>query len=127
MGYTAPMDILRQLGTILGFGFLGELLSRFLPLGIPASVLGLLLMLAALGIKLLKPEHLGKTAAFISRNMSFFFLPMAASVLENFGILKRVLPQFILICLAGMLVTFGVTYGTVRLMRVLMERGPRGV
>jgi putative effector of murein hydrolase LrgA (UPF0299 family) len=56
--------------------------------------------------------------------MSFFFLPAAASVLENFGVLKRALPRFILICLAGMLVTFGVTYGTVRLIRVLMGRGP---
>jgi holin-like protein len=119
------MRILGQLALILAFGYGGEILAYYLPLGMPPSVLGLFLMLAALGTGLLKPRHLGETADFLSGHMAFFFLPAAVTILENFPVFRPVLVQFILICFAGTAVTFAVTYGTVRLIRVLLPgRGP---
>ncbi|MDR2663405.1 MAG: CidA/LrgA family protein [Treponema sp.] len=116
------MKILRQLAIILLFSYAGEALSRFLPAGLPASVWGLLLLLVFLGLRIVKPEHLGVTADFLSANMAFFFLPAAVTILENFGLLWPVLFKFTVICFAGAAVTFAVTYGTVRLVRFLMER-----
>ncbi|MDR1307042.1 MAG: CidA/LrgA family protein [Treponema sp.] len=116
------MKILRQLAIILLFGCAGEVLSRFLPARLPASVWGLLLMLIFLGLRILKPEHLGASADFLSANMAFFFLPAAVTILENFGLLWPVLFKFIVICFAGAAVTFAVSYSTVRLIRFLMER-----
>jgi holin-like protein len=116
------MRILRQIAIILAFGYAGEALCRFVPLGFPASVWGLLLMLVFLGLRILKPRHLEETARFLSANMAFFFLPAAVTILENFGIMRPVLFQFMLICIAGTVVTFAVTYGTVRLIRLFMER-----
>jgi holin-like protein len=118
------MRILRQLGLILGFGFLGEIISYRLPVGMPASVLGMVLMLAALGIKLVKPEHLGETADFLSANMAFFFLPAAVTVLENYGHIQPVVVQLILIVIISTVGTFFITYGTVRFSRmILLKRG----
>jgi holin-like protein len=116
------MRILRELGLILAFGFLGEGISHYLPLGIPASVLGMVLMLAALGIKLIKPEQLGATADFLSANMSFFFLPAAVTVLENYGYIQPVLIKLFLIVLISTFVTFFVTYGTVRFFRMILSK-----
>jgi holin-like protein len=116
------MQILRQLGIILFFGFLGEILSRFFPLGMPASVLGLLLMLAALGLKLLRPESIGTAADYLSVNMSFFFLPAAAMILENYAYIEPVLVQVILICVITTVLTFFATYGTVRLFRMILKK-----
>ncbi|MDR2111332.1 MAG: CidA/LrgA family protein [Spirochaetaceae bacterium] len=116
------MKILRQLALILLFGFAGEILSRCLPLGMPASVWGLILMLGALGVRILKPEHLGEAADYLSANMSFFFLPAAVTILENFEVFRPVLFRFVLICCAAAVVTFGVTYGTVRFIRIILER-----
>jgi holin-like protein len=116
------MHILRQLGLILAFGFLGEIISHYLPLGMPASVLGMILMLVALGIKLVKPEHLGVTAGFLSANMSFFFLPAAVTVLENYGYIQPVLIKLLLIVLISTVVTFFLTYGTVRLFRMILSK-----
>ncbi|MDR2073201.1 MAG: CidA/LrgA family protein [Spirochaetaceae bacterium] len=113
------MNTLKQLLIILSFGFLGEILSFYLPLGMPASVLGLVLMLAALGSKLLKPSHLGTTAGYLSANMAFFFLPAAVTVLENYGLLKPVVVQLIIIGILSTVITFFVTYGTVRICRLL--------
>ncbi|AEF85668.1 murein hydrolase exporter [Treponema primitia ZAS-2] len=116
------MRILRQLGIILGFGFLGEIISFYLPMGLPASVLGLALMLSALGFRLLKPEQLGETADFISTNMAFFFLPAAVTVLENYGVIKPILLQLLLIAIISTVTTFFITYFTVRVSRMLLGK-----
>jgi holin-like protein len=116
------MRILRQIAVIFAFGYAGEALSRFIPIGFPASVWGLLLMLVFLGLRIVKPRHLEETARFLGANMAFFFLPAAVTILENFGAMRPVLFPFILICAAGTAATFAVTYGTVRLIRLLMER-----
>jgi holin-like protein len=88
----------------------------------PASVLGLLLMLACLGFRLLKPEHLGETADFLSANMAFFFLPAVALVLNNFDAIQGVIFKLLAICVFCTFFTFAVTYGTVRLFQILLRK-----
>ncbi|MDR1931135.1 MAG: CidA/LrgA family protein [Treponema sp.] len=116
------MDVLRPLGIILAFGFAGEFLSRLLPLGMPASVWGLMLMLAALGFKALKPEDLGKTGEYLSANMAFFFLPAAATVLENAALIRGAVVKLLAIIVISSAVTFFVSYGTVRLLRRILGK-----
>jgi holin-like protein len=114
--------VFRQLGVILAFGFAGEIIARFIPTGLPVSVLGMILMFAALGIRVLKPEHLGATADFLSANMAFFFLPAAAAVLRNFELIRPVVWRMLFICCVCSVVTFAAAYGTVRLCRKLMKK-----
>jgi holin-like protein len=116
------MEIIKQLGLIFAFGFAGEILAYLVPLGMPASVLGLFIMLIALGFRVLKPEHLGKTADFLSANMAFFFLPAVASVLSNYDTIKGVVLQLLVICILCTLITFGAAYGTVRLFQIIMKK-----
>ncbi|MDR1277470.1 MAG: CidA/LrgA family protein [Treponema sp.] len=116
------MHIIKQLGLILAFGFAGEILAALLPLGLPASVLGLFLMLLFLGFRILRPEHLGETADYLSANMAFFFLPAVAPVLGNYEIIKGVVFQLLGICILCTFITFGLSYGTVRLFQVLLKK-----
>jgi holin-like protein len=116
------MRILKQLGIILIIGYFGEILSYYIPLGLPASILGLLLMLAVLGLKLVKPGDLGETGDYLSANMAFFFLPAAATVLENYEHIASILVQVILICVSAAILTFFVTYGTVRFFRIILSK-----
>jgi holin-like protein len=116
------MRILKQLGIILIIGLLGEILSFYIPLGVPASILGLLLMLAALALKVVKPEHLGETADYLSANMAFFFLPAAAMILENYEYIAPVLFQVIGVCILTTLLTFFASYGTVRFFRIIFSK-----
>ena len=117
------MRIIQQLGLILAFGFAGEVAGALFPAGMPASVLGLLIMLACLGLKLLKPEHLGETADFLSANMAFFFLPAVASVLNNYDAIKGVVLLLLGICIVCTFLTFALTYGTVRLFQIILRKG----
>jgi holin-like protein len=116
------MRIIQQLGLILAFGFAGEILAFLVPLGLPASVLGLFLLLLCLALKILKPERLGETADFLSANMAFFFLPAVASVLNNYGEIQGVVLKLLGICILCTFFTFAATYATVRLFQIILKK-----
>jgi holin-like protein len=115
------MTIFRELFIILIFGYAGEILARFLPIGLPAGVLGILLMLAALGSGILRERNLGRAADYLSNHMGFFFLPAAVTILLNFEYIRPAIWQIILICTVCSVITFAVTYSTVRLFRILLR------
>ena len=116
------MRYIKQLGLILAFAFAGEIFVRLVPGGLTATIIGQLLMLAALGLKLLKPEHIRECADFLSGIMAFFFLPAATTIINNFPLIKPVLWQLVFIGVICTFCTFFVTYGTVRVLRILLNR-----
>mgnify|MGYP004432947441 CR=1 FL=1 len=59
------MDLIFQFLRIMVFCFAGELCYNFLPLPIPASVYGLLLLLAALKLGWVKLEQVRTAALFL--------------------------------------------------------------
>ncbi len=114
------MRILGQICLILGFAFAGELLAFFVPLGIPASVFGLVLLLTALKTGIVKPEYINDTARFLSGNMAFFFVPPAVSIVSTYSLIHSVLFKLIIICLLSTLVTFLTAYWGVRIVQIIM-------
>ena len=116
------MRFIKQLCLILAFAFAGEIFARLVPGGLPASVMGMLFMLAALGLKLLKPEHIGECSDFLSGIMAFFFLPAAATIIQNFALILPVLWQLLFIGIVCTFFTFFASYGTTRLLRILLSR-----
>lgn len=84
------MKYLRQFCIILLLSFLGEGLHIILPLPVPASVYGLVLMLAALQTGILKTHQVRETAGFLIEIMPVMFIPAAAGLLNAWGVLKPV-------------------------------------
>jgi holin-like protein len=117
------MEIIIQLGLIIGFGYAGELAARLLPFRFPAGVLGIILVFVSLSFRITRPRQFGKTADFISAHMGFFFLPLAVSILQNYRAVAPVLFQFVAVCVISTLITFAVSYGAVRLLRIVLEQG----
>lgn len=72
------MDLIFQFLRIMVFCFAGELCHNFLPLPIPASVYGLLLLLAALKLGWVKPEQVRTAALFLIGIFPLLFVPAAA-------------------------------------------------
>ena len=116
------MRYIKQLGLILAFAFAGEIFVRLVPGGLPATVMGLLFMLAALGSKLLKPAHISECAGFLSGIMAFFFLPAAVTIIQNSALILPVLWQLLFIGVITTFFTFFVTYGTVRFLQIMLNR-----
>lgn len=103
------MKYLMQFARILGVCLLGEALRALLPLPIPASIYGLVLMLVFLMTGLLKLEQVEGAADFLIQIMPPMFLPSAVGLLEQFDGLRSILLPFLVICFVGLLVTFAVT------------------
>lgn len=76
------MRYLFQFGRILAFCFIGEVLHAVLPLPVPASVYGLLLLLLALCFGIVKPEQVRETGLFLTGIFPLLFVPAAAGVME---------------------------------------------
>lgn len=80
--------ILVQMAIFSGVLFVSDVISSFLPLPIPASVIGIILLFLALHtgiIKLAWVEDLGET--FIA-NISFLFVPSSISLITSLDIIK---------------------------------------
>ena len=71
-----------QFGRILAFCFLGEVLHAVLPLPVPASVYGLVLLLGALHFGLVKLEQVREVGLYLTGIFPLLFVPAAAGVME---------------------------------------------
>ena len=85
------MALIFQFGRILLVCFLAEGLSVLLPLPIPASVYGLLLMLAALGLKIIKVDQVKQASSFLVGILPILFLVPAVGIMSLWVELKAFL------------------------------------
>ena len=90
------MEYILQFARILGFCLAGEALHYFLPLPVPASIYGLLLMFAALQSGWLKPERVKAAGAFLISIFTIMFVPGTVGVMELWDVLAGLLPAILL-------------------------------
>ena len=76
------MKYVRQLIIILLISFVGEILNYLLPLPVPASVYGLVLLLLALNFRLIRLEDVKEVGVFLTGIFPLLFVPAAAGVME---------------------------------------------
>lgn len=103
------MVFLRQFLVILGFSFLGEALHALLPLPIPASVYGLVLLFLALCLGVVKPEKVKGAAGFLLEIMPVLFIPALVGLLDVWPLVEPILLPALVIAGVSTLVTMGVT------------------
>lgn len=103
------MIYIRQFGIILGITFLGELLNFTIPLPIPASIYGLILMLVLLSTKILSLNQVKETGNFLIEIMPLMFIPAAAGILVSWDILKSILIPLIIITIITTVIVMVVT------------------
>ena len=91
------MTFLRQFMIILLLSFLGEVLKMFIPLPIPASVYGLVLMLVCLMTGVLKTSQVKDAAFFLIEIMPVMFIPAAAGLIDSWKVLQPLLLPILVI------------------------------
>lgn len=103
------MKYIRQFLTILLFCFLGELLKYLIPLPIPTSIYGLILMLTALLSGILKVDQVDDTAVFLIDIMSVMFIPAGVGLLTSIEALRPNLAAIIVITILTTVLVMGIT------------------
>ena len=81
------MRYLRQFTIILLISFLGEILHHFIPLPIPASIYGLVLLFAGLEAGLIPLAAVKDVSRFLIEIMPVMFIPAAVGLLECWGLI----------------------------------------
>ena len=106
------MKYIRQFLIILLISFLGELLKYIIPLSVPASIYGMVLMFLALELKILKVSDVKETSTFLIEIMPLMFVPAGVGLLDSWEALQPIWLQVVIITLISTVVVMGV-YGTI--------------
>ena len=91
------MKHVQQFSIILLISVIGELLKTFLPLPVPASVYGLVIMLVALLTGILKLDQVKDAADFLIEIMPVMFIPAAAGLIDSWKVLQPLLLPLLVI------------------------------
>lgn len=103
------MKYLKQFGIILFVSLLGELLRMLIPLPIPASVYGLVLMLILLMTGIIKLQQIKEVSAFLIEIMPVMFIPAGVGLLESWPPLRPVWIPVVFISVATTIIVMAVT------------------
>ncbi len=83
------MKYLKQFGIILAFSFLGEVLNYILPLPVPASIYGIVLLFICLMSGLLHVEDVAVSGYFLIEIMPIMFIPATVGLINSWSIRRR--------------------------------------
>lgn len=103
------MKYLKQFGIILTISFVGELCNYLIPLPIPASIYGLVILFVGLSTKWIPLDSVKETGKFLIEIMPIMFIPAAVGLIDAWGILKPVCIPVIAITLLTTIIVMGVT------------------
>lgn len=103
------MRFIKQLLIILGVTFAGEALHFLLPLPVPASIYGLVLMLLCLCFKVFPLRAAEETGDFLINLMPALFVPATVGVMAAWDVLQPVLLQVALITFLSLIVVMAVS------------------
>ena len=91
------MKYVKEFGIILIVSLVGELLNYFLPLPVPASIYGLVLMFLCLMLGIIKLSDVHDTACFLIEIMPLMFIPAATGLMTSWGIIRAKLFAYLAI------------------------------
>lgn len=103
------MKHLKQFTIILAVTCAGELMKAVIPLPIPGSIYGLVLMLGLLMSGRLRVESVEETGKFLVEIMPVMFIPAAAGVMTSWGQLRPILLPVSVITAASTVLVMAVT------------------
>ena len=102
------MKYLKQFCLIILFSFLGELCRYLIPYPIPASIYGMVLLFAALSLKIIKIESIREGGYFLTSCLPVLFVAPAVNLMDCWDQLRANWLPVVLIVVVSTVVTFGV-------------------
>ena len=103
------MKYLRQFGIILAVTCVGEIMKYFIPLPIPGSIYGLILMFVLLLAKVIKVEHVKETGEFLIEIMPLMFIQAGVGLITSWSQLQPFLVPLLVITVVSTFVVMIVT------------------
>lgn len=103
------MKFLRQFIIILVISFIGELLKYILPLPVPASIYGMVILFVGLLTGLIKLENVREAGRFLIEIMPIMFIPAGVGVMASWGVLSPIMVPVAVIIVVALITVMAVT------------------
>lgn len=103
------MKYIKQFAIIALMTFLGEVLNLLLPLPVPASIYGMILLFLCLQTGILKLSQIEETADLLLGVMPIFFISPTVSLMSSIGAIKDSLAGVFIICILSTAIVMVVT------------------
>lgn len=103
------MKYLKQFAVILAFSFCGELLHALIPLAIPASIYGIVLLFVCLLLRIVKVEHIREVSNLLIEIMPIMFIPAAVGLINSWSSIKDKLVIYIVMTIVTTLIVMVVS------------------
>lgn len=91
------MKYLKQFAIIIVITFMGEALNQIIPLPIPASIYGLIIMLIALSTKLLPLDKVKDVGKMLIQTMPIMFIPAGVGLITAWNKLSPIILPVVVI------------------------------
>ena len=121
----AKMNHIFQLAIIFGISFVGEILNALLPLPVPASVYGLVILFLLLYTKIIKLEQVETVAEYMMAVMPLFFIEPTVGIINSYGLIKGNILTLFIACFLSFVSVIFVT-GLVSQSMIRMKRNKTG-
>ena len=95
------MKYILQFEIIIAISLIGELLNRIIPLPIPASIYGMVILFTALCTGVIKLSAVRETGKFLIYIMPMMFIPATVGLLESWSVMQEFLTAIIVISLVS--------------------------
>lgn len=91
------MKFIKQFGIILAISFIGEILNYLIPLPVPASIYGLVLMLLCLHFGIVHIDSVKDSGKFLIEIMPLMFIPAAVGLIESWDTIGPKIGTYLII------------------------------
>ena len=103
------MKYIVQFEIILAISLVGELLNRVIPLPVPASIYGMIILFTGLCTGLIKLNMVREAGKFLIYLMPLMFVPAAVGLLDNWVVMKEFIVAILVISFVSTLAVVAVT------------------
>ena len=114
---------LKQFLIILLISFIGEILKAVLPLPVPASIYGMVILFVCLLTGIIKLEAVQDVGKFLIEIMPVMFIPAGVGLMNSWGVLK---PMLIPVSVVTVVVLVAVMAVTGSVSQFVIRRGNKG-
>ncbi|WP_407427001.1 CidA/LrgA family protein [Treponema sp.] len=116
------MNLIKQFTILVVVCFAGEVLHHIIPLPVPASIYGLILMFAALHLKVMPLDSVEKISDGLLGIMPLLFIPSTVGLILAWDILKIWWLEFLIIGIGSTIAVFFVSGHVTQLVIKIMKR-----
>ncbi len=115
------MKYIKQFAILVTVCFIGELVHEFIPIPVPASIYGLVLMFCALQFKIMPLSAVEETSDYLLSIMSLLFIPSTVGLMVAWPIIKQNWLSFLIVGIFGTVFVFFITGHVTQLIIRLSE------